>query len=72
MQGLSLRRLPPEALSPARKPQSDWMYLLHWNKCPPLAAKAENPAGGWLILADRAGVGAELGNLLCRTADRVG
>ena len=58
MQGLSLRRSPPEALNPARKPQSDWMYRLHWNECPPLVAKAEDSRWGWLILADRAGVGA--------------
>ena len=64
MQGLSLRRLTPEELRPVRGPQSDWMYQLHWSQCPPLASKAESSVGGWLILADQAGVGTALANLL--------
>src|SRR5262249_9291102 len=64
MDGLSLKRLPPEALRPARQQQTDWLYQLRWLECPPSPSKARSSAGGWLILADRAGVGSALADLL--------
>jgi acyl transferase domain-containing protein/surfactin synthase thioesterase subunit/acyl carrier protein len=64
MDGLSLKRLPPEALRPARKQHSDWFYQLRWLECPQLPSKAKGSAAGWLILADRAGVGSALADLL--------
>ena len=64
LDGLSLKRLPPEALRPAQKQHSDWLYQLRWHECPQLSSKAESSIGGWLVLADQAGIGSALARLL--------
>jgi acyl transferase domain-containing protein/surfactin synthase thioesterase subunit/acyl carrier protein len=64
MDGLSLKRLPPEAVRPARKQQSDRCYQLRWLECPQLPSKSNGSGGGWLILADHAGIGSALADLL--------
>ncbi|HEY7665471.1 MAG TPA: SDR family NAD(P)-dependent oxidoreductase [Xanthobacteraceae bacterium] len=64
LEGLSLRQLSPQALQPrARQQAADWLYQLQWREQPPLPAP-ERAASGWLILADRGGVGAALAELL--------
>jgi acyl transferase domain-containing protein/surfactin synthase thioesterase subunit/acyl carrier protein len=69
LSGLSLRRLPPEAVSP-REPFEDWLYRLEWR---PLAAPAEltEPPQRWLILADDQGVGDALAAELSESGDAV-
>jgi len=64
MDGLSLKRLPPEAVRPPRQQQADWCYQLRWLECSQLPSKADGSAGSWLILADRGGIGAALADLL--------
>jgi acyl transferase domain-containing protein/surfactin synthase thioesterase subunit/acyl carrier protein len=67
LEGLSLKQLPPQALQPnARRTAPDWLYQLQWLERPRLSSP-DRPSGeptGWLILADRGGVGAALADLL--------
>ena len=57
--GLSLRRMPPEALG--RAATAGWLYEVAWRP-QPLAAVPGVPASPrhWLVLADRSGLGAAL------------
>lgn len=69
LEGLSLKQLPPEALAPhASQGRPDWLYQLQWVERPPLRQPSpDRPSGapsGWLILADQAGVGAALADML--------
>jgi len=62
--GLELRRITHEALQrvagmPAVSTAPDWAFETEWQPVPAATARAE-PAGRWLILADRTGVGAGL------------
>ncbi len=51
----------------ARSPESDWLYNIEWQSQPaPTAALVTEPPGGWVILADRQGVGQELATQLER------
>jgi len=66
--GLSLKVLPPEALRPDSAVQRDWLYQVRWDERPALVQhkpKSKDVAG-WLILADRGGVGAALATALKR------
>ena len=65
--GLALKQLPPEALIPhARQARPDWLYQLQWVEQPrlPSSDRSSDAPAGWLILADRAGVGAALAKML--------
>ena len=68
LEGLSVKQLPPEALAPATPATAkvDWLYQLQWIERPPLQLPANAMAepSRWLILADRGGIGAALGDLL--------
>jgi acyl transferase domain-containing protein/surfactin synthase thioesterase subunit len=69
LQGLSLRRLPPAALSP-RPAFQDWLYQVSWRPVPAQPAAAPSPTR-WLILADEAGLGAALARCLAASGDEV-
>ena len=57
--GLSLRRMPPEALG--RAATAGWLYEVAWRPQPlPAAARASAGPRRWLVLADRSGMGAAL------------
>ncbi len=68
LEGLSVKQLPPEALAPATPvtAQVDWLYQLQWMERPSLQLPANTAAepSRWLILADRGGIGAALGDQL--------
>jgi acyl transferase domain-containing protein/surfactin synthase thioesterase subunit len=65
IEGLSLKLLPPEALSPHPvAAKAYWLYQMRWDERPPLATPCTGESGGWLILADRGGVGQALADLL--------
>jgi acyl transferase domain-containing protein/surfactin synthase thioesterase subunit/acyl carrier protein len=68
LEGLSVKQLPPEALAPATPATGkvDWLYQLQWMERPSLQlpASAVAESSRWLILADRGGIGAALGDLL--------
>jgi acyl transferase domain-containing protein/surfactin synthase thioesterase subunit/acyl carrier protein len=71
--GLTLKFIPPETF--ATSPESgkvDWLYEATWIEVPALPpcpkARAGDPQG-WLILADRNGVGARLADLLRERGD---
>jgi acyl transferase domain-containing protein/surfactin synthase thioesterase subunit/acyl carrier protein len=69
LEGLSLKQLPPQALEPnARRGTPDWLYQLQWLEQPHLPSpdRSSGEPSGWLILADRGGVGAALADLLTR------
>ena len=59
IQGLSLKPLPPEKLSPAHGiGKLDYLYQVQWENRPALpASSGDAMAGTWLLLADRQGVG---------------
>jgi len=68
IEGLSLKRLQPEVLSPQpTAKRADWLYQIRWDERPavpvPFADDANEPAG-WLILADSNGVGSALADML--------
>ena len=70
--GLALKPLSPQELSPQPAPaRTDWLYQLHWQERPALAtaATAPGPASGWVIMADRGGVGDALADMLQRRGD---
>jgi acyl transferase domain-containing protein/surfactin synthase thioesterase subunit/acyl carrier protein len=67
LEGLSVKQLPPEALDPIAMPErADWLYHVQWVERPPLqpSANLEGEPSGWLILADRSGIGAALSEAL--------
>ncbi len=67
LEGLSLKQLPPEVLTPnATQGRPDWLYQLQWveRPQPPSSERTSGEPAGWLILADQAGVGAALANML--------
>jgi surfactin synthase thioesterase subunit/acyl carrier protein/nucleoside-diphosphate-sugar epimerase len=68
LEGLSLKQLPPEALANAAGRASDCLYELQWTERPQLRPllpdQAPSEPSGWLILADRGGVGTALAQLL--------
>jgi epothilone polyketide synthase C len=67
LEGLSVKQLPPEALGPVAMPERvDWLYHMQWVERPPLqpSAKLDGEPSGWLILADRSGIGAALSEAL--------
>jgi acyl transferase domain-containing protein/surfactin synthase thioesterase subunit len=69
LEGLSLRRLAPEAVSP-REPFQDWLYRLEWRPLAPPAALVEAPRR-WRILTDEGGLGEALAALLAEEGDAV-
>ena len=64
IEGLSLKRLPPDKLSPRPSAtKADWLYQMRWQERPSLSvprARGASDPSGWLILADRDGVGSAL------------
>jgi acyl transferase domain-containing protein/surfactin synthase thioesterase subunit/acyl carrier protein len=69
LEGLSLKELPPQALTPnAGQGRPGWLYQLQWVERPQLQqSSADQPAGephGWLIFGDQGGVGAALAHML--------
>jgi acyl transferase domain-containing protein/surfactin synthase thioesterase subunit/acyl carrier protein len=73
IEGLSLKRLPPTALRPqlAAEPV-DWLYQMRWDEraaVPVVVADEANQPAGWLILADRSGVGSALSEILSQRGD---
>ena len=73
IEGLSLKRLTPEALSPQqRQARVDWLYQMRWDerpKAPVAIADEANEPAGWLILADRNGVGSALSQMLSQRGE---
>ena len=70
--GLALKPLSPQELTPHPAPAKvDWLYQMRWHELPalPTAAVASGSAAGWLILADRGGVGLALADMLKRRGD---
>jgi acyl transferase domain-containing protein/surfactin synthase thioesterase subunit/acyl carrier protein len=73
LEGLSLRRLSPQALKPAAdQGKLDWLYQLQWLEQPqlPTPDRSAGEPSGWLILADQGGVGAALADLLTQRGGR--
>jgi acyl transferase domain-containing protein/surfactin synthase thioesterase subunit/acyl carrier protein len=73
IRGLSLKLIPPDAFG--ARPESgkiDWLYRVTWTKIPAvshqLEMRSDEPAG-WLILADRNGVGTRLAEMLRERGD---
>jgi acyl transferase domain-containing protein len=60
--GISLRRMPPEALG--RAVTAGWLYEVAWRSQALPAPTEERGPGRWLILADRGGAGAALARRL--------
>lgn len=58
IEGLSLRRMPPEALG--RAATTGWLYEVAWRPQPLAAATTSASPRRWLVLADRGGMGAAL------------
>src|SRR5579863_802873 len=73
IRGLSLKFIPPETFGAS--PESgkvDWLYQARWTEVPALSPHPEgrpDEPRGWLILADRDGVGARLAGLLRERGD---
>ena len=71
IEGLALKPLAPEVLAPAAPAKIDWLYRLSWSERPALPpSDAAGAEGGWLILADRGGLGAALGDALASAGGR--
>jgi acyl transferase domain-containing protein/surfactin synthase thioesterase subunit/acyl carrier protein len=73
IRGLSLKVFTPETFGASPESRKvDWLYEARWTEVPALSprpeARAEDPQG-WLILADRNGVGARLADLLRERGD---
>jgi acyl transferase domain-containing protein/surfactin synthase thioesterase subunit/acyl carrier protein len=68
IEGLGLKPLPPALLAPAGDRVAECLYSLDWEERPalPVPAKENSGAGGWLILADRRGLGARLARILAQ------
>jgi acyl transferase domain-containing protein/surfactin synthase thioesterase subunit/acyl carrier protein len=68
LEGLSVKKLPPEALLPnSGSERPDWLYQLQWLELPQLEKPSERPESepsGWLILSDQGGVAATLAPML--------
>ncbi len=62
IEGLSLKQLPPEKLSPAHAAgKVDYLYQVQWAERPALEeVSGDAMADGWLLLADRRGVAAKI------------
>ena len=73
IRGLSLKFIPPETFgSRSESGKVDWLYEARWTDVPALPPRPEARAGdpqGWLILADRNGVGAGFADLLRKRGD---
>ncbi|MGH8572928.1 MAG: KR domain-containing protein, partial [Gammaproteobacteria bacterium] len=59
-----------KARTPETEVSPDWFYRLEWQPAPALAEDGAAEPGGWLILADRSGVGEALGAALERRGQR--
>jgi acyl transferase domain-containing protein/surfactin synthase thioesterase subunit len=73
IRGLSLKWIPPETF--AARPESgkvDWLYQMNWSE---IAAVSDSPEirgdepEGWLVLADRAGLGSSFADMLQQRGD---
>ena len=68
-----MKFIPPETFgSRSESGKVDWLYEARWTEVPALPPPPEARAGdpqGWLILADRNGVGARLADLLRQRGD---
>jgi acyl transferase domain-containing protein/surfactin synthase thioesterase subunit/acyl carrier protein len=74
IEGLSLKRLTPAALNPQQPAaaRADWLYQMRWDervKAPVAIADEANEPAGWLILADRNGVGSALSQMLSQRGE---
>ena len=73
IRGLSLKLIPPDVFGARPEPgKIDWLYQLTWTKIPALSDQSEmrgDKPAGWLILADRDGVGAKLAEMLRQRGD---
>jgi acyl transferase domain-containing protein len=71
IRGLSLKFIPPETFAAREPGKVDWLYQMRWTEAPlpPRPEARAGDPGGWLILADRNGVGARLAGLLRERGD---
>ncbi len=73
IRGLSLKFIPPETfVASAESRKVDWLYQAKWTEVRALSPRPEtrdDESAGWLILADRGGVGARLADLIRERGD---
>ncbi len=69
LHGLTLRRLPREAIAP-RGLAEDWLYRVEWRAIQP-RGQSDRPDERWLILADEGGLGADLARRLAARGETV-
>jgi len=71
--GLSLKPLSPQELNPASgAAKVGWLYQMQWEERPTLPEALPTPreSSGWILLADRGGVGSALARVLTQRGDR--
>jgi acyl transferase domain-containing protein/surfactin synthase thioesterase subunit len=68
--GLSLRRLPREAIAATNghSALSEWLYQVRWDERAPAPA-SQTALASWIVFADQGGVGAALADLLEERGD---
>ena len=73
IRGLSLKLIPPETFGArVESGRVDWLYQAQWNEISALSPPSEIQRGetsGWLVLADRNGVGSALADMLRQHGD---